>query len=117
MSALMEIVRPWSPLIALRALCAGLGVIVIIDALSVQAPGLALLGLPFLLAGAALREGGRLPMAALALVSGLFVAIGVMFAVSNGFDAGWGDLLFAYAGTPVAVAIGLLAATRMLRRS
>lgn len=40
---------------------------------------------------------------------------GVNYAVANGFDAGWGDLLFAYAGTPVALALGTLAAMRLVQ--
>ena len=115
MSAFTEAIQPTSPPVALRALCAAVGVIVVVDALAVQAPGLALLAVPFLAAGLALRQAGRASSAAIAVLSALFVAIGLSFAASNGFDAGWGDLLFAYAGTPLALAAGLVAALRLLQ--
>ena len=116
MSVITELIhQPTSQPMALRALCAAVGSIVIVDALAVQAPGLALLAVPFLIPAAALRQAGRVSSAALAVLASLFVAIGVSFAVANGFDAGWGDLLFAYVGTPLALATGLLAAIRLLQ--
>lgn len=115
MSVLTEVIQPTSQPMVLRALCAAVGSIVIVDALAVQAPGLALLAVPFVIAAVALRQPGRASSAALAVLSALFVAIGVNFAVSNGFDAGWGDLLFAYVGTPLALAAGLVAAMRLLQ--
>lgn len=120
MSVFTEVIhQPTSQPKALRALCAAVGAIVIVDALAVQAPGLALLAVLFLIAAAALRQAGRATSAALAILSALFVAIGVSVAVANGFDAGWGDLLFAYVGTPLALATVLLAAIRLrqLQRS
>jgi hypothetical protein len=115
MSTFTETIQPTSPPVALRALCTAVGVIVVVDALAVQAPGLALLAVPFLAAAVALRHGGRASSAALTVLCALFVAIGISFAASNGFDAGWGDLLFAYAGTPLALAAGLMAALRFLQ--
>ena len=114
MSVLTEALQPISPPVALRALCAAVGFLVVVDALAVQAPGLALLAVPFLVAAAALRRAGRMSSAAVVIISALFAAIGVNFAVSNGFDAHWADLLFAYAGTPLAVAAALLAAWRLV---
>ena len=115
MSVLTEVMQPTSQPMVLRALCAAVGSIVIVDALAVQAPGLALLAVPFLIAAVALRQAARASSAALAVLSALFVAIGVSFVVSNGFDAEWGDLLFAYVGTPLALAAGLMAAMRLLQ--
>jgi hypothetical protein len=115
MPVLTELIQPTSQPMVLRALCAAVGAIVIVDALAVQAPGLALLAVPFLIATVALRQAGRAWSAVLAVLSALFVAIGVNFAVANGFDAEWGDLLFAYVGTPLALAAGLLAALRLLQ--
>ena len=93
----------------------GLLIIVVVDAIAVGAPGLALLAVPFLIAAAALRRESTVPMVGLALVCALFVLIGVNYAVANGFDAGWGDLLFAYGGTPVALATGALAVMRLVQ--
>lgn len=55
-------------------------------------------------------------MVALAVVCALYVVLGVNYAVANGFDAEWGDLLFAYGGTPVALAAGTLAVVRLVQR-
>jgi hypothetical protein len=115
MSAFTEAIQPTSPPVVLRALCVAVGVIVVVDALAVQAPGLALLAVPFLAAGLALRRAGRASSAALSVLAALYVAIGISFAASNGFDAGWGDLLFAYAGTPLALGVGLVAAVRFVQ--
>ena len=115
MSVLTEAIHPTSQPKALRVLCAAVGAIVVIDALAVQAPGLALLAVPFLAAALALRQGGRAASAVLVIVSALYVVAGVNYAIANGFDAGWGDLLFAYAGTPIALLAGLLATIRVLR--
>jgi hypothetical protein len=105
-----------TPLVVLRGLCAAIAAIVIVDAISVGAPGLALLAIPFLLGAAALRRESVVPMVALALLSALCVVLGVNYAVANGFDAEWGDLLFAYGGTPIALAAGALAAVRLVQR-
>jgi uncharacterized membrane protein YccC len=119
MSVFTEVIQPTSQPMMLRALCAAVGAIVVVDALAVQAPGLALLAVPFLIGAAALRQAERASSAAIAVLSALFVVVGVNLVVSNGFDAGWGDLLFAYLGTPLALAAGLTAAVRFrqLQRS
>ena len=115
MSMITHPYRLTSP-VPLRWLCAMTGAIVVIDALAVRAPGLALLALPFLVAAAAMRRGSTIPMVGLTAASVLFVVVGVNFALSNGFDAGWGDLLFTYAGTPAALGVGILAGLRLSGR-
>ncbi len=58
-----------------------------------------------------LRRGGQPATTLLLLWSSLFVVVGVNWDVSdigNGFDAGWGDSLFGYVGTPLAVGISAL---------
>ena len=57
-----------------------------------------------------------MPMMGVVVVSALYVVLGVNYAVANGFDAEWGDLLFAYGGTPVALAAGALAVLRLVQR-
>jgi hypothetical protein len=116
MSLLTSVQPSANPVVALRGLAAVVGAIVVVDALAVGAPGLALLALPFLLAAAAIRRESTAPLVALVVVSVLYVVIGVNYAVANGFDAEWGDLLFAYGGTPVALILGGLAAMRLVRR-
>jgi hypothetical protein len=89
----------------IRALCAVLAAVIVIDAISVGAGGLAIVAVPFI-AGAVFFRQGRMPATVLlALCGAAFAVIGINYAVGNGFDAGWGDLLFAYLGTPVALAI------------
>jgi hypothetical protein len=105
-----------TPLVVLRGLCAAIAAIVVVDAIAVGAPGLALLAVPFLIAAAALRRESTIPMVALTVLAAVYVLIGVNYAVANGFDAEWGDLLFAYGGTPVAAAIGALAVMRLAQR-
>jgi hypothetical protein len=89
----------------IRALCGALAVIVIVDAVSVGAPGLALLAVPFVIGAYRFRRGNVLGTLAIGTFALLFAVLGINYAVSNGFDAGWGDLLFAYLGTPIALAI------------
>ncbi len=116
MSLITSIQPSATPLVVLRGLCAAIAAIVIVDAISVGAPGLALLAVPFLIGAAALRRGSTVPMVALAVLSALYVVLGVNYAVANGFDAEWGDLLFAYGGTPIALAACALAVMRLVQR-
>jgi hypothetical protein len=89
----------------IRSLCAALAAVIVIDAVSVGAPGLGVVALPFV-AGAVFFRHGKMPATILLAACGLgFAAIGIAYAASNGLDAGWGDLLFAYLGTPIALAI------------
>jgi hypothetical protein len=111
--------RSISPLSALRFLSVLVGAIVIIDALAVQAPGLGLLAVPFL-AGGALRHERTLPLAVLAAFGVLYVVVGVGWIVANGSDLGdanWGDLLFAFVGTPAALGVAVLAGSRLLHHT
>lgn len=94
----------------IRVVCAVLAGIVLIDAAVVQAPYLAVLALPYLIAALFFTRGRRLPTAVMLAWALLYVAVGANFAIATGFDAGWGDLLFAYPGTLAAVVLtGLLA--------
>lgn len=93
-----------------RTLAAAVAGIVFVDALSVGAPGLALLGVPFLLAALRFRRATRWGSALVVAWCALYVIVGVNYAIGNGFDAGWGDLLFAYPGTVVAAVLGVVAA-------
>lgn len=101
---------------AIRTLCGVIAAIVVVDAISVGAPGLALLAVPFIVGAVGLRRGSTLPMTGLLALSALYVLLGVNYAVANGFHAGWGDLLFAYAGTPAAAALGILAVQSLAHR-
>lgn len=93
----------------IRTICAVLAAIVLIDAAVVQAPGLALLALPYLIGALTFTRGRRVSTVVLLVWALFYVAIGVNFIVATGFDAGWGDLLFAYPGTVAAVVLtGLL---------
>jgi protein-S-isoprenylcysteine O-methyltransferase Ste14 len=91
--------------IVIRGLSAGVAVIVIIDAMVVGAPGLALLAVPFVAAAVMFRDGHWPATIAMLVWSLFYVAIGVAYALNNGFDAEWADLLFAYAGTALAAAL------------
>jgi hypothetical protein len=92
-----------SRVMMMRGLCGAIAAIVVVDAVSVGAPGLALLGVPFLIGAVWLRQARTMPSIGLAVWSLLYVVLGVSYAAGAGFDAGWGDLLFAYGGTPAAV--------------
>jgi hypothetical protein len=89
----------------IRLLCAALAAVVIVDTITVRAPGLGLMAVPFIVAAVFLRRASWPASIALTLWSALYTVVGVNYAVSNGFHAGWGDLLFAYPGTVMAVAI------------
>lgn len=107
---------PWKSSIGeVRILCGALAAIVLVDAASVRAPGLALLAVPFLVGALSYRRGSGVATAVLALFAALYVLLGVAYAAGAGFDAGWGDLLFAYGGTPIAAVIVVLTGGRLLR--
>lgn len=89
----------------MRVAAAAMVGIVLLDVVDVQAPFLAILAVPFLVAAVSLRRGSLLASIALGLWSALYVVIGVNYAIAHRFDAGWGDLVFTYAGTPVAAAL------------
>jgi hypothetical protein len=96
----------------LRLLCGVLAAVVAIDAAVVRAPGLGLLAVPFLVAAVAYR-GRKLGATVVAAFALLMAGAGGSFAVQTGFDAGWGDLLFAYVGTPVALLAAVMAVMRL----
>jgi hypothetical protein len=87
-----------------RVLSVGLAAIVIGDAIQVGAGFLGMVALPFIATAVLLRRGSLPASVAVILWNALFVFLGVNFAVANGFDAPGGDLLFAYVGSPMALA-------------
>lgn len=98
-----------------RLLCAGVAAIVLVDAAIVRAPYLTLLAVPFIVAAVGLRKAHLVTLVALFAWSALYVVVGVNFAIANGFDAPAGDLVFTYAGTPMAAAVAVITASRMPR--
>lgn len=92
----------------IRVISAALALVVMLDVLDVRAPFLAFIAVPFAAAAIGLRRAGGPASTALLLWSCLYVVVGVNWVVANiadGFGAGWGDMLFGYAGTPLAAAL------------
>ena len=104
------------PIDTKRALAALIAAIVIVDTIAVRAPGLGLLAVPFVVAAVSFPRRRVFLAALLLLWSLLFVAIGVAFVAANGFDAGWGDLLFAYVGTPASLALAVVLVRQLADR-
>ena len=98
-----------------RTLCAALAAIVVFDAAWVQAPGLALLAVPYLVGAWRVRRGTTIGMAVLMVFAVLYVVIGVNYIAANGIDVNPGDFVFAFVGTPIAIALTVLAALSMKR--
>lgn len=98
-----------------RTLCAALAAIVVFDAAWVRAPGLALFAVPFVVGALRVRRGTTIGMAVLMVFAVLYVVVGVNYAVANGISVNPGDFVFAYVGTPIAVALAVLAALSMKR--
>lgn len=96
-------------LVALRVICGVVGVIILIGAAVVRAPALGVLALPGIVAALALRQGRPLARAVVALWAALYVVISVNFAIGNGMDAIWSDLLGVYVGGPLAAVAVVLA--------
>lgn len=91
----------WSRSILIRGLCTAIAAAILVDAFAARAPGLAILAVPFVIAAAALSDGGLGASIAMAVLSAFFVAIGIAFVAAVGFDAEWGDLVLAYLGIPL----------------
>ena len=104
------------PIDTTRVLAGLVAAVVIIDTITVRAPGLGLLAVPFVVAAFFFTRRRLIPTVLLLLWSLLFVLIGVAFVASNGFDAGWGDLLFAYVGTPAAALLTFVLVRQLVRR-
>lgn len=104
-----------STLTPIRILCAAVAAVILVDAYSVQAGGLALLALPFAIGAIGMRRGRMVAVGAVGAFAALYVYLAVGFSVSSRFDAGWGDLLFAYGGGPVALAVVGLTGWRLLK--
>lgn len=87
-----------------RSFAGVIAAVVVIDAVWVQAGFLAILAVPFIAIALLMRSGGT-PATAAAMLANLFYAlIGLNFIAVNRFSAPGGDLLFAYVGTPLALA-------------
>lgn len=100
---------------SIRGLSAALAIVVLLDVVDVRAPGLALLAVPFLAAAVGLRRARTPATIALFLWSALYVVIGVNWIVadiSGGVGAGWGDMMFGYAGTPLAAILSAVLVVR-----
>jgi hypothetical protein len=98
-----------------RILCTVVAAIVVADAMSVGAPFLAFLAVPFLVAALGLRKGHLVTLVGVCLWSAFYVVLAVNYAVAHRFDAPVGDLVFAYVGGPVAAAIAVISASRLPR--
>lgn len=105
-----------APPSVIRALAGAVALIVLIDTATVLAPGLGLLAVPFIIAALRYKRGTWWGSALVFVWAALFVVIGVAFIAANGFDAGWGDLLFAWAGTPVALALAVSVVRHLVTR-
>jgi hypothetical protein len=101
--------------IRLRVLCAGVAAIVVLDAAIVRAPFLTFLAVPFVVAAVGIRKAHLATLLAVLAWSALYVVLAVNYAIGSGFDAPWSDLVFAYAGAPLAAAIAWTAASRLPR--
>ena len=107
-----------------RQLAAAIAAAVLIDVLWVRAPFLALLAVPFAIIAWRYR-GGAAGSVAVALVCGLYIAVGVSYMLSNGLHyaepgepSAWitpGDFVFVYIGTPLAVWLAVRAVGRLVR--
>lgn len=96
-----------------RFAAAGVAAVVLIDVAVVRAPFLAMLAVPYVV-GAVTYRGKRLVSSIVfALFAILYVVIGANFIAANGIDAGWGDLLFAYFGSLLALVL-LVALVRVV---
>jgi hypothetical protein len=97
-----------------RVLSGVIAAVVVVDALSVGAPGLALMAVPFAIIAARYTHGSAIGSAVVVVFCALYAVLGINYAVSNGLDAPIGDLLFAYVGSPLAVAAGAMAVRQAL---
>ncbi len=59
-------------------------------------------------------SGGRTVDLVRPLAAGLSLVV-VVSAAATGFEAGWSDLLFAFAGTPLAAALSVVLGRRLFR--
>jgi len=124
MSAIVSSNGKTSAIAQTRTLFALLAAIVAFDAIVVRAPFLALIAVPFAVAAWRYRRPRPAGTLTLLLFCAVYVAIGVVFAASNGLHAPLepgstgprpminpGDFAFVYLGTPIA----LWLAVRLLR--
>lgn len=111
----------------MRQLAGAIALAVLFDAIVIEVPFIAFLGIPFAVAAWRFRRGRLLSSIALTLWCALYTLLGVMYAVNNGFhdpaEAGrptqWinpGDFVFVYVGTPLAIWLGALLVARIAGR-
>jgi hypothetical protein len=115
-----------SPVHRTRLVAGAIAAFVLFDTIWVRAPFLAFLAVPFAVAAGRFRDEHRITNIALLAWSGFYVALGVMFAVTNGLHApaevgqareaiNPGDFAFAYLGTPAAAWLALRLGRSALR--
>ena len=101
-----------------RAIAAAIVAVVVFDAAIVQAPFLAFLGVPFLVAALFYRGRHVVTSAVLVLFCLLYVVIGVNYAIANGLQnpaepgepretINIGDFVGVYGGTALAIWLGV----------
>jgi hypothetical protein len=101
----------------IRGLCAAVAAVAALGALSVGAFGLMFVAMPFIVAAGLFRSGNMEARIAIAVCALVAAIIGINSAAADGFHAGWGDLLFAYLGTPLAIAIVVIEVRQYLREA
>ncbi|MEX2293526.1 MAG: hypothetical protein WD691_07020 [Acidimicrobiales bacterium] len=110
-----------------RRIAGAIAVVVVVDALWVQAPFLVVLALPFAMVAWRYRGEHAASGAAVMLLCTAYAAIGVSYALTNGLHGpvetgqlreviSVGDFVFVYFGTPLAVWLGVRVGTSMVRR-
>ncbi|MFP5328313.1 MAG: hypothetical protein ACLGHT_12620 [Acidimicrobiia bacterium] len=96
-----------------RVAAAGIAAVVLIDVAVVRAPFLAILAVPYAIGAVTYRGRRTVSSIIFGLFAILFLVISGNFIVATGFDAGWGDLLFAYGGSVLALVL-LVALARIV---
>lgn len=100
---------PHERVVVVRALAGAVAAIVLVDAVSVGAPGLGLLAVPFVAVAMLYRRGTTIGSAAVATLCAFYAVLGINYALGAGLDAPVADLAFAYIGTPLALVAVVLA--------
>ena len=98
-----------------RIAAAAVAAIVVVDAISVGAPNLAILAVPFAVIAIGLRKGHLVSLLLVLLWAALYVVLALNYAVAHRFDAPAGDLLFAYVGGSAAAVMLVTTAAHLPR--
>jgi hypothetical protein len=110
-----------------RRIAAAIAVVIVFDALWVQAPFLVLLAAPFAITAWRYRQGHLISSIGVIACSSVYALIGVTYALSNGLHSpqeigqpreviSVGDFAFVYVGSPLAVWLVLHVGASMVRR-